>query len=168
MGEHKIRMRDGGGTLSVANRSRREQLKTAKVHLILQGEPQANDRAFKLTPCIAEKDPGWDEVIREGYDDNGSPLGPVYWRVVKRNEQTLYLSTFLAEREEVIQGWGFGALRYCDPVTGTAVARIEGNCSCYDDPLQRPLTNGSEIVVLTEDEAEAADHLAIARGSSRN
>jgi hypothetical protein len=38
---------------------------------------------------------GWDELIDEGYDPDGSPLGPVYWRIIRRAKERLYCSTFL-------------------------------------------------------------------------
>jgi hypothetical protein len=33
---------------------------------------------FENIPSTREVDPGWDELIDEGYDPSGSPLGPVY------------------------------------------------------------------------------------------
>jgi hypothetical protein len=143
MGEHKVRMNDG--SKSNANRSGREHLQAAQVHLICWIDPQEDGTTFGLIPYIVTEDPGWNEVIDEGYDHKGSPLGPVYWRIVKRNKETLYLSTFLATRDEVIKGWGLDGLRFCDPVTGTAVARIESSCSSISNdvalhsaPMGRP------------------------------
>jgi hypothetical protein len=74
---------------------------------------------------IREVDPGWDEVLSEGFDPDGSPLGPVFWRIVDRGAERLYCSTFLVRREQIIPVWGTNALSYCDHKTGTAVARIE-------------------------------------------
>lgn len=127
MGEHKVRMNNGG--ISNTNRSRRQHLQTARVHLICWVTTRGDGRTLGHAPYIATEDPGWNEVIEEGYDQKDSPLGPVYWRIVKRNNLTLYLSTFLATRDEVIKGWGPEGLRYCDPITDAAVARIESNCS---------------------------------------
>ena len=83
---------------------------------------------IKPTPRIDEVERGWDEVVDEGYDPYNSPLGcPVYWRAVIRGEEQLYLSTFVASRDFIIKAWGSRGLDYCDPITGTAVARIEAN-----------------------------------------
>lgn len=81
---------------------------------------------MKLMPYISEVERGWDEVISEGYDPDNSPLGcPVYWRIVNRGNEQFYCSTFPATRAQIIRGWGKRGLACCDPVTGTAVARIE-------------------------------------------
>ena len=82
-------------------------------------------RVTNLTHYISETERGWDEVLSEGYDPDGSPLGPVYWRIVDRGDEQLYCSTFQLEGDLVSKGWGTRALIYCDPVTGMAVARIE-------------------------------------------
>jgi hypothetical protein len=108
-------------------------LRAAQTRLILRvkGErgrsvDSEGNRRFRLTSHISKVELGWDEVIREGYDPYHSPLGrPVYYRVVNRGDEQLYCSTFLAERDEIIKMWGIEALAYCDPVTGTAVARVE-------------------------------------------
>lgn len=110
-----------------------ECLRSAKPHLICRVEsdegrlvePEGGQR-LKLTPYVSEVETGWDEVIIEGYDPDGSPLGcPVYWRVVNRGDQQLYCSTFLAKRHQIIRVWGTTALSYCDPFTGMVVVRIE-------------------------------------------
>jgi hypothetical protein len=104
-----------------------EYLRTAQAHLIIRVDPQASN-LFKCTPRIDEVERGWDVVIREGYDPCNSLLGcPVYWRFVIRGEDQLRLSTFVATRDQIIKGWGWKGLVYCDPVTGTAVARMEGS-----------------------------------------
>ena len=50
-----------------------EILRSAQPRLIVRVEP-ANDRTHGLTPFIREIDPGWDEVISEGYDPVDSPF----------------------------------------------------------------------------------------------
>ena len=70
-----------------------ERLKTAHPHLIVRLKIQG-DLQYENTPSIREVDPKWDELIDEGYDPNGSPLGPVYWRVIRRNGEKLYCSSF--------------------------------------------------------------------------
>jgi hypothetical protein len=85
---------------------------------------------LKFTPYISEVDRGWDEVIDEGYDPIYSPLGcPVYWRIVNRGDERFYLSTCPTTRDQIISFWGVKGLSYCDPVTGIAVARTEGQIS---------------------------------------
>ena len=104
-----------------------QYLRTAQPHLIVRMDLQTN-RQIKPTPRIDEIERGWDEVVDEGYDPDNSPLGcPVYWRAVIRGEEQLYLSTFVASRDRIIKGWGSKGLVYCDPITGTAVARLEMN-----------------------------------------
>jgi hypothetical protein len=101
-----------------------EYLRFAKPRLICRVEVEGNH--CKLTPFISQLDRDWDEIIDEGYDPDNSPLGcPVYWRIVKRGGEQLYCSTFRVTRREVFQGWGESGLAYCDPVTGTAAARLE-------------------------------------------
>jgi hypothetical protein len=58
----------------------RKRLQAAHPRLILRVK-NTNDLEYENTPSIREIDPGWDELIYEGYDPNGSPLGPIYWRV---------------------------------------------------------------------------------------
>ena len=59
-------------------------------------------------------DPGRDELLSKGYDDNPfNPLGPVYWRVIIRANEKLYAST------------GYPEMFRIGPITGTAAARIE-------------------------------------------
>jgi hypothetical protein len=69
-------------------------------------------------------DPGWDALIDEGYDPKG-PLGPTYWRIVKRDPELLYLSTAPIPRESVFKGWGYEGLAYCDLLTGIGIVRLE-------------------------------------------
>jgi hypothetical protein len=99
-------------------------LRAAHPHLIVRAK-NTGDLRCENTPYIREVDPGWDELIDEGYDANGSPLGPVYWRVIRRAEEKLYCSSFLATPEEIIRCWGPKGLAYCNSTTGVAVARVE-------------------------------------------
>ena len=101
-----------------------ERLKAAHLHLIVRAT-NTGDLRCENTPYIREVDPGWDELIDEGYDADGSPLGPVYWRVIRRSEEKLYCSSFLATPEEIIRCWGPKGLAYCNSTTGVAVARVE-------------------------------------------
>jgi hypothetical protein len=101
-----------------------EHLRLAKPCLILRAE-EMGEGWFRLEPYIGQADGGDEEVLSEGYDPHYSPLGPVYWRIIKRGDATFYWSTFLASRERIIKGWGVKGLAYCDPMTGMAVARIE-------------------------------------------
>jgi hypothetical protein len=101
-----------------------EFLRSAKPHLIAYNFDDEERVEFEINANVTER--AWDDVIREGYDPIYSPLGcPVYWRVVNRGDEQFYLSTFQATRDLVIKGWGTRGLEYCDPVTGTAIARIE-------------------------------------------
>jgi hypothetical protein len=101
-------------------------LKSAKPQLIVRAERTSVTReGLEHHVTVVEKDLGWDEILDEGYSDIG-PLGPVYWRIVKRGDEHLYLSTFLATRDHILRIWGPGALANCDPITGTAPARVEG------------------------------------------
>jgi hypothetical protein len=109
-----------------------EYLRSAQPRLICRVDPEGRyvdpegSRLFKLTPYISEVDLRWDEVIREGYDPDQSPLGcPVYWRIVNRADEQFYCSTFRAKRDQIIKAWGTRGLAYCDPVTGMAAVRIE-------------------------------------------
>jgi hypothetical protein len=101
-----------------------EYLRSAQPHLICRVEAKG-DSCFELTPNISEVGGGWEKVTDEGYDPYGSPLGPVYWRVVNRAEERFHCSTFLATRAQVIKAFGAQGLAYCDPSTGMAVMRIE-------------------------------------------
>jgi hypothetical protein len=107
----------------------KEYLRTARPHLICRvtskdGGPVQLEGRLDCLPFVSEVELGWDKVFDEGYDPGGSPLGPVYWRIAERGHENLYLSTYVAQRHEVIEKWGTKGLAYCDPVTGTAVARI--------------------------------------------
>ena len=99
-------------------------LRAAHPHLIVRAK-NTGDLRCENTPYIREVDPGWNEVIDEGYDANGSPLGPVYWRVIRRAKEKLYCSSFLATPEQIIRCWGPKGLAYCNPTTGVAVALVE-------------------------------------------
>jgi hypothetical protein len=103
-----------------------EYLRSAQPHLTCRIDFRG-EREPKVTPYIREAGPDCDQVIREGYDPDHSPLGPVYYRIVQRGEEQLYCSTFLATRAFVINAWGTKGLAYCDPITGIAVARVETN-----------------------------------------
>ena len=110
---------------NLASEDFEEILRSAQPRLIIRVEP-ANDGTYRLRPFIREIDPGWDEVISEGYDPIHSPLGcPVYWRIVTRATEQLYLSTFLATREVVLKGWGRKGLAYRNRDTGMTPARLE-------------------------------------------
>jgi hypothetical protein len=101
-----------------------KRLQAADTHLIVRVKNVGHLR-YEHTPSIREVDPKWDELIDEGYDANGSPLGAVYWRVIRRAEEKLYCSSFLATPEEIIRCWGPKGLAYCNSTTGVAVARVE-------------------------------------------
>jgi hypothetical protein len=104
-----------------------EYLRSAQAHLICRIDPDG-DLRVKCTPYIRQVNLGLDEVLDEGYDPHHSPLGsPVYWRVINRDDEQFYCSTFLATRTQVMKAWGTQGLAYCDPITGMAVARIETN-----------------------------------------
>jgi hypothetical protein len=106
-----------------------EYLRSAQTRLICRVDPDpVGDSASKLTPYISDVELGWDEVLDEGYDPHHSPLGcPVYWRVIKRGDERLYCSTFLATRAQAIKTWGKPGLAHCDPATGMSVARVGTN-----------------------------------------
>jgi hypothetical protein len=104
-----------------------DYLRSAQPHLVCRVDPDG-DRGVRCMPYIGDANVGSDEVLDEGYDPYHSPLGcPVYWRVINRGDEKLYCSTFLATRTQVMKAWGMQGLAYCDPITGTAVARIETN-----------------------------------------
>jgi hypothetical protein len=114
---------------TLASEDFEEILRSAQPRLIIRVE-QGKDGTHWLTPFIREIDPGWHEVIREGYDPIHSPLRcPVYWRIVTRATEKLYLSTFLATREVVLKGWGRKGLAYRNRDTGMTPARMEALCS---------------------------------------
>jgi hypothetical protein len=100
-------------------------LRVAQPRLIVAIHKEKNETRVP-NPFISEVDVGWDELISEGYDATNSPLGcPVYWRIVTRAEEELYLSTFLATPEQVVKAWGEEGLAFRDPSTGMTAARIE-------------------------------------------
>jgi hypothetical protein len=111
---------------NLVQESTAEYLRSAQPRLMCRVEPEGG-RRFKLTPYISEGEGenGSEELISEGYDPDHSPLGPVYWRVIKRGEEEFYCSTFIATRHQVKSAWGTMGLGYCDPATGLVVARIE-------------------------------------------
>jgi hypothetical protein len=80
------------------------KLKSAKPRLLccVEGGLLGEQR---LTPYISDVDLGWDELVYEGFDPS-APLGPTYYRVVRRANEEFYLSTFMAPREAVMKGWG--------------------------------------------------------------
>jgi hypothetical protein len=102
-----------------------KNLRSAKPRLLCVSRWHEDQRAAELNPYISKVDLGWDEVLREGFDPDGSPLGPVYWRVVRRAEAQFYLSTFETALPNVLKSWGPAGVAYCDPITGRAFARIE-------------------------------------------
>jgi hypothetical protein len=99
------------------------RLRSAHPQLIVRVE-NTGDLEFETTPYIG-RFRGWDELIDEGYDPDGSTLGPVYWRRIRRANETLYCSAFLVTREQVIRTWGQKGLACCDPTTRVAVALME-------------------------------------------
>jgi hypothetical protein len=103
------------------------ELRSAKPRLLVDCIQDKNVRGrFRVNPYISDVDLGWDECLREGFDPDGrTGLGPVYRRVVMRAGEVFYLSTYKATREQVMKGWGSAGLAYCDPITGTAMARVE-------------------------------------------
>jgi hypothetical protein len=116
-----------------------EHLRSAQTRLISRVDPDPNggDLRCKVRPYISDVELGWDEVLDEGYDAHHSSLGcPVYWRVIKRGDEQLYCSTFLATHAQIIKGWGTQGLSHCNPVTGMAVARIETNLLCKWPPIE--------------------------------
>ena len=114
-----------------------EHLRGARPFLIFRVEPQT-DHSLKSAPFIVEVDNADVEVIDEGYDPYRSPLGrPVYWRIVERRDGHFYYSTFQVPREYVLKVWGTRGLSFCDPVTGSAVARIEMRLPAENDENSR-------------------------------
>jgi len=99
----------------------REQLRSAHPNLIIHLTSQ-DDLMVNFTPYICDVDPGWDEIISEGYEHDHRP---VYWRIVRREEETFACETFLMTRDEVAGAWGAKGLAYCDPETGVAAVRAE-------------------------------------------
>jgi hypothetical protein len=102
-----------------------EHLRDARPSLIVRVERQG-DYSFEVAPFIVEVETANDDVVDQGYEPHHSPLGcPVYWRIVKRRDGRFYYSTFQVPRDYVLKVWGTRGLSFCDPVTGSAVARIE-------------------------------------------
>jgi hypothetical protein len=102
-----------------------ENLRDARPSLIVRVERQC-DVSLEVSPFIVEVKSANDDVMDQGYDPHHSPLGcPVYWRIVKRRDGRFYYSTFQVSRDNVLKVWGPRGLSFCDPVTGSAVARIE-------------------------------------------
>jgi len=99
-------------------------LKSAQPRLLSRVEP-IGATSYNVTPYISEAEVGWDELLDEGYDPNHSPLGPVYWRIIRRGDQKFYCSTARLTRDQVIKTWGVEGAAFCDPITGLAVARVE-------------------------------------------
>jgi len=124
----------GVGRLPVKRASKRrmsgygsleEYLRAAQPSLILRVDPEDGTR-FKLTPYIREVERGCEEVLSEGFDPDHSPLGwGVYWRIVARDGERFYCSTFQATRDLITKAWGAAGLAHCDPLTDMAVACIE-------------------------------------------
>lgn len=80
-----------------------KRLKAAVPQLIVMVCSKGNLEYEVADPSIRKVDLGWDQLLDEGYDPYGSPLGPVYWRIVRRDDQKLYLSTFPVRRDDVIR-----------------------------------------------------------------
>jgi hypothetical protein len=89
------------------------ELRSAKPRLLCVFEGGEDERTYYLSPYISDVDLPL------------SLLGPVYWRIVERAGERFYLSTFMATRAHVTKAWGPAGLAYCDPITGTAMARVE-------------------------------------------
>lgn len=101
-------------------------LRMARPRLIIRAQEKKDETCVLASkPFISEVDFGWDELISAGYDARNSPLGPVYWRIVTRAGEKLYLSTFFAEPEKVVEVWGEKGLAYRDPSTGMMAACME-------------------------------------------
>jgi hypothetical protein len=100
-------------------------LRSAKPRLLIVARPIKGGLPNGYRMYISDVDLGWDELVREGFDPEHSPLGPVFWRIVRRAGEGYYLSTFMASRDGVLQAWGVAGLAYCDPITGLAPARVE-------------------------------------------
>jgi hypothetical protein len=127
--------RQAAEKIGTSNESLAVLLKAAQPRLIVRVVPDpCNKSKLEITPYIREVDAVSEVVIREGYDPDHSPLGPVYWRIVKRGDQRLYLSTYRVMRDEIIKGWGTPRLAYCDPLTGMAIARVRGGPSMTQTP----------------------------------
>jgi hypothetical protein len=96
----------------------------------------------------------WGELIEEGFDlgSTGSKLAPVYFCHVIRAGEMVSLLTFTASRDHVLKLWGSAGLDYCDPITGTAFARIEVKI-----PKGADLQSGDQDIIL------AAAELAFVR-----
>jgi hypothetical protein len=99
-------------------------LKSAAPRLLLFVKETDDEAIFSVEPHISDNDISWDEIFDEGFDPDYSPLGPVYWRVIRRGKKKFYYSTFAVSRDQIISGWGAKGLSYCDPITGIGVARI--------------------------------------------
>jgi hypothetical protein len=67
-----------------------------------------------------------------------------------RKGERLYLSTFEATADHVIKAWGIDALVHCDPVTGTAPARVETVLSRDDHDITRDDHAGEEEKAKTD------------------
>jgi hypothetical protein len=63
------------------------KLRLAQPHLIASIEfMEPEPRTARIRPYTRQSDPGWDELVDEGYDPNG-PMGPTYLRIVRRGRE---------------------------------------------------------------------------------
>jgi len=114
-----------------------EFLRSARPRLLIRSE--ISDEGMKLSPYVSDDYVGWDEILDEGYDPDGSPLGcPVYWRVVRRGDQRFYLSTHPVSRDQIVKIWGSEGLSFCDPITHVGIGRIENLLPERKAPLFDP------------------------------
>jgi hypothetical protein len=105
-----------------------QYLKDVKCHLIVRAD-HLDEKTVSLSTFIRDADPDGDEVIDEGFDPHSILLArPVYWRLVKRGAEQIYVSTFDATRQEISKRWGQDGLAYCNPVTGRAAVTLENFC----------------------------------------
>jgi len=86
------------------------QLKAARPLLVTRvtlDEWTPEGVVYQLDPGILDHPLEWDELDSEGYDPTGrTPLGPVYYRVIRIGDEWFYLSTAQVPRAAVLKGFG--------------------------------------------------------------
>ena len=86
------------------------QLKAARPLLVTRvtlDEWTPEGVVYQLDPGILDHPLEWDELDSEGYDPTGrTPLGPVYYRVIRIGDEWFYLSTAQVPRAAVLKGQG--------------------------------------------------------------